>query len=112
MYDLLKRPEIEINNFKDLIELNYDDEVLEQVTINIKYEGYINKANKEALKMLEYENIKIPDNIDYNNVHNIAKEAKQKLSEIRPTSIGQAMRISGVNPVDITMLMVYLKRNK
>ena len=112
LYDLLKRPEIEINNFKDLIELNYDDEVLEQVTINIKYEGYINKANKEALKMLEYENIKIPDNIDYNNVHNIAKEAKQKLSEIRPTSIGQAMRISGVNPVDITMLMVYLKRNK
>ena len=112
LYDLLKRPEIEINNFKDLIELNYDDEVLEQVTINIKYEGYINKANKEALKMLEYENIKIPDNIDYNNVHNIAKEAKQKLSEIRPTSIGQAMRISGVNPADITMLMVYLKRNK
>ena len=54
----------------------------------------------------------IPEDLDYNEVHNIAKEAKQKLSEIRPNSIGQAMRISGVNPADITMLMVYLKRNK
>ena len=112
LYDLLKRPEIEINKFKDLIDLNYTNKVLEQVTINVKYEGYINKANKEALKMLEYENIKIPDDINYDLVHNIAKEAKQKLSEIRPTSIGQAMRISGVNPADITMLMVHLKRNR
>ena len=61
---------------------------------------------------LEYENIKIPNDIDYSLVHNIAQEAKQKLTEIKPTSIGQAMRISGVNPADITMLMVYMKRNK
>ena len=69
-------------------------------------------SKKEAEKMAEYDEIKIPEDIDYNLVHNIAKEAKQKLSEIMPTSIGQAMRISGVNPADITMLMVYLKRNK
>jgi len=112
LYDLLKRPEVEIDNLKKYINLNYDNEVLEQVSINVKYDGYIKKAIKEAEKMLEYDNIKIPDNIDYNVVHNIAAEAKQKLSEIRPTSIGQAMRISGVNPADITMLMVYLKRNR
>ena len=112
LYDLLKRPEIEINHLKKYIDLDYDKEVLEQVSINVKYEGYIKKALKEAEKMAEYDEIKIPEDIDYNLVHNIAKEAKQKLSEIRPTSIGQAMRISGVNPADITMLMVYLKRNK
>ena len=61
--------------------------------------------------MLNLENKKIPENIDYNNILNIASEARQKLSEIRPTSIGQASRISGVNPADISILMVYLKRN-
>jgi len=111
LYDLLKRPEIELVHLNKYLALEYSKEVLEQVTINVKYEGYIKKANKEAEKMLEYDNIKIPENIDYNKVHNIAAEAKQKLSEVRPTSIGQAMRISGVNPADITMLMVYLKRN-
>ncbi len=110
LYDLLKRPEINIKDLNKFIDLSYDEDVLEQVNINVKYEGYIVKANKEAEKMAAYENIKIPDNIDYEQIHNIAKEAKQKLSEIRPTSIGQAMRISGVNPSDITMLMVYLKR--
>jgi len=112
LYDLLKRPEIELKDLEKYINLNYAKEVLEQVSINIKYEGYIKKANKEAEKMIEYDSIKIPNDIDYTSVHNIAAEAKQKLSEIRPTSIGQAMRISGVNPADITMLMVYLKRNK
>ena len=112
LYDLLKRPEIEIENLSHYIDLNYSKEVLEQVNINVKYEGYIKKALKEAEKMLEYENIKIPSDIDYSLVHNIAQEAKQKLTEIRPASIGQAMRISGVNPADITMLMVYMKRNK
>lgn len=112
LYDLLKRPEVQIKDFAKFINLNYDEDVLEQVSINIKYEGYITKETKEALKMAEYDDIKIPDDINYDLVHNIAKEAKQKLGEIRPSSIGQAMRISGVNPSDITMLMVYLKRNK
>ena len=112
LYDLLKRPEIELHQLNKFIDLNYNKDVLEQVSINVKYEGYIKKAVKEAEKMLEYDNIKIPEEIDYNDVHNIAAEAKQKLSEIRPTSVGQAMRISGVNPADITMLMVHLKRNK
>lgn len=110
LYDLLKRPEISIDNIKHFIELDYTEEELEQVEINTRYEGYIKKALKEADKMLDLENKKIPEDIDYDSIPNIASEAKQKLNEIRPTSIGQALRISGVNPADISILMVYLKR--
>ena len=86
--------------------------MIEQVVINIKYDGYITKANKEAEKMLEYENIKLNDSIDYSLIPNLAKEAVQKLNDIKPISIGQALRISGVNPADISMILLYLKRNK
>ena len=111
LYDLLKRPEISIENIKHFITLDYDADVLEQVEINTRYDGYIKKALKDAEKMLSLENKLIPKNIDYNNIPNIASEAKQKLSEIQPTSIGQASRISGVNPADISILMVYLRKN-
>ena len=111
LYDLLKRPEISIENIEHFITLDYDADVLEQVEINTRYEGYIKKALKDAEKMLSLENKLIPKNIDYNNIPNIASEAKQKLSEIQPTSIGQASRISGVNPADISILMVYLRKN-
>ena len=110
LYELLKRPEIKMNNIKHFLDLDYEDEVQEQVEIGIKYEGYIEKSNKEALKMLDLDNKKIPENINYDSIHNLASEAKQKLKEIRPTSIGQALRISGVNPVDISLLMIYLKK--
>ncbi len=110
LYDLLKRPEISIENLKHFININYEKEVVEQVVINVKYEGYIKKAEKEALKMIELENKRIPENINYDKIHNLASEARQKLKEIKPTSIGQALRISGVNPADISILMVYLKR--
>ena len=111
-YDLLKRPEITIENIQKFIKLDYEEDVLEQVEINTKYEGYIKKANKEAERMLEYEKMLIPKDIDYKKVGNLASEARQKLSNIRPISIGQATRISGVNPSDITMLMIYIKRQK
>ena len=111
LYDLLKRPEISINNIMHFIDLNYDNEVLEQVEINTRYEGYIKKANKDAEKMLNLENKLIPEDINYEDIPNIASEARQKLSEIRPTSLGQASRISGVNPADISILMVYLRKN-
>ena len=113
MYNLLKRTEITIKLLQDnnLININYSNEVIEQVEINIKYEGYINKVNKEAEKMLKYEKKEIPKNIDYNNVPNLASEARQKLLKVSPTTIGQAMRISGVNPSDISILMIYLRKN-
>ena len=109
LYDLLKRPEIKINSLYKYIG-NYPKDVLEQVEINIKYEGYIKKAELEAQKMVDLDSKKIPIDIDYNKIHNLASEAKQKLNQIRPTSIGQAMRISGVNPVDISLLMIYIKK--
>ena len=112
LFDLLKRPEIKIKHVSKLINLTEKKDILEQVEINIKYEGYINKAQKEVRQMLKYENLIIPDNIDYDKMHNLASEAKQKLKAIMPTSLGQAMRISGVNPSDITILMIYLKKEE
>ena len=109
LYDLLKRPEIKISDLKQYLN-EYSKDVLEQVEINIKYEGYIKKAENEAKKMVDLDSKKIPENIDYDNIHNLASEAKQKLKTIKPTSIGQAMRISGVNPVDISLLMIYIKK--
>ena len=113
LYNLLKRPEITLEKLENvgLINLeNYANEVKQQVEIDIKYEGYITKANREAEKMIKLENKKIPDDIDYNKIPNIASEARQKLQEVRPSSIGQALRISGVNPADISILTVYLKK--
>ncbi|MDD5888196.1 MAG: tRNA uridine-5-carboxymethylaminomethyl(34) synthesis enzyme MnmG [bacterium] len=111
LYELLKRPEITLEHINHFIEIPQDQEVGEEVEINIKYEGYIKKAEKEAERMLSLEEKRIPQNIDYTKVPNLASEARQKLSEINPTTIGQASRISGVNPADISILMVYLKRS-
>ena len=110
LYDFLKRPEITFEHIKHFIDLKTTPEIEEQITVAIKYEGYIAKANKEALKMVDLDNKKIPDDINYDAIHNLASEAKQKLKKIQPTSIGQALRISGVNPADISLIMVYLKK--
>ena len=109
-YNLLKRPEINMDIVKKYIDINFSEEVIEQVEISIKYEGYIKKAEKDAEKLINLENKKIPEDINYDDIHNIASEAKQKLKEVKPTSIGQALRISGVNPADISILMIYLKK--
>lgn len=106
----IKRPENSIFDIEDKLDKKYTKEELEQVEIILKYEGYIKKINKEAERMLKLEFKKIPEDIDYNKIVNIASEARQKLNKIRPTSIGQASRISGVNPSDISILMVYMKR--
>lgn len=110
LYDFLKRPEVNFSHIQHFIELDLSNEIEEQITVSIKYEGYIAKANKEALKMVDLDNKKIPEDINYDAIHNLASEAKQKLKKIMPTSIGQALRISGVNPADISLIMVYLKK--
>ncbi len=116
---LIKRPEINYHTIKELalsqdtiITSCYDkiDEVLEQVEIDIKYEGYINKSLEQAQRMKNYELKNIPDNINYDLIDNIALEAREKLKKIQPKTIGQASRISGVNPADISVLMVYIER--
>ena len=108
--EYLKRPEVKISDYADKLSKKYTKEALEQVEINHKYEGYIIKAKKEAEKMIRLGKKKIPEDIDYEKVDNLATEARQKLEKIRPRTIDQATRISGVNPSDISILMVYLKR--
>lgn len=110
LIDLLKRPEIKINYFVEYFQNEYKKEILDIVETQIKYEGYISKTNKEVEKMLKLESKQIPEDIDYDKVKNIASEARQKLKLVRPKNIGQASRISGVNPADISILTVYLKK--
>ena len=114
LFDLLKRPEITIEKLINIQKVPsvYSKEVIEQVEISIKYSGYILKEEKDVLKMQEMENIKIPLDIDYDKVINLASEARDKLKKVRPLSLGQASRISGVNPSDIAMLSIYLKKEK
>ena len=88
-------------------ELPFD--VVEQVNINIKYDGYIRRQQRQGEKFKKLESKIIPDDLDYNEVKSLRIEAKQKLTEMRPSSIGQASRISGVSPADISVLLVYLE---
>ena len=107
---LIKRPQINMLFLDKLIDIPFSQEIKEQVEIHYKYEGYIKKSIIEAEKMLKLEKKQIPEDIDYDKVKNIASEARQKLKEVRPQTIAQAIRISGVNPSDISVLSVYLKK--
>ena len=112
--DLLKRPEMKYEQIITVVppEEKKSEEVAEQVEIFIKYEGYIEKSMQQVERMKKMENKRIPDNIDYNAITGIAKEAKANLSSVRPLSIAQASRISGVNPADISILLVYIEQGK
>ena len=112
VYECLKNPASNLNQIiKDFnLNLTYPQDIVDEVEIQIKYEGYIKKVEREAEKTLKNEEKQIPENIDYDKVPNLASEARQKLKEVRPFNIGQALRISGVNPSDISILLVYLKR--
>ena len=111
-YELLRRPGVKLSRLLDHIGIDYDENIANQVEIEVKYEGYIEKEKKEAERMLKMDAVKLPDDIDYLNVDNLALEARQKLDKIRPSSLGQASRISGINPSDIQVLAIYLKQNK
>ena len=109
---MIRRPELD---YDCLVELDperksLDPAVTEQVNINIKYEGYISRQMKQVEQFKKMENKLIPEDIVYEDVHNLRKEAIQKLGAIRPHSIGQASRISGVSPSDISVLMVYIEQ--
>ncbi len=114
MADLLRRPEL---NYEMLGEIDEErqplpEEVTEQVEINIKYEGYIQRQMVQVEKFKKLENRKLPNDIDYKQMHGLRLEAQQKLDQIRPASIGQASRISGVTPADVSVLLIYLEQNK
>jgi tRNA uridine 5-carboxymethylaminomethyl modification enzyme len=112
--DLLRRPEISYDTVERMIEQGPDlsPEVKEQVEIQIKYEGYIKKADEQVARMRKMEDKKIPENIDYDDINGIATEAKEKLKKVRPLSVGQASRIAGVNPADVSILAVYIEQGK
>lgn len=110
--DLLKRPEINYARLEEIIDPdpNLPEIVKEQVEIQIKYEGYIKKSLEQVERMRKMEDKKIPEDIDYDAINGIANEAREKLKEVRPLSVGQASRISGVNPADISILLVYIEQ--
>ncbi|MBR3266393.1 MAG: tRNA uridine-5-carboxymethylaminomethyl(34) synthesis enzyme MnmG [Erysipelotrichaceae bacterium] len=111
-YELLKRPGVSLKELIRYMDVHYEEEIIAQVEIEIKYEGYIEKARKEADRMRKMDNIRLRDDIDYLHLENLALEARAKLDKIRPASLGQASRISGINPSDIQVLAIYLKQNK
>ena len=114
MEDLIKRPELSYEFLREIDEDRPDlpEDVQEQVNINLKYEGYIAKQMRQVASYQKLENKKIPDGIDYDGVGSLRLEAIQKLKEYRPASVGQASRISGVSPADISVLLIYLEKIK
>ena len=117
MFKVFSRPQIDLDDFirfdkvKQYVEDNdLDDEILEQAEIQVKYSGYIDKERNNAEKLIRLEEMKIPENFDYEKIKSMSIEAKQKLSKIRPVTISQASRISGVSPSDISVLLIYMGR--
>ena len=112
--DLLKRPEMTYAHIEQITpsEKPLTDEIKEQVEIQIKYEGYIQKSLQQVDRLKKMEDKKIPENIDYDAINSLASEARQKLKTVRPLTVAQASRISGVNPADISILLVYLEQGK
>jgi tRNA uridine 5-carboxymethylaminomethyl modification enzyme len=114
---MFSRPQIELEDMmqfekvKQYVASNaIDQEILEQAEIQVKYSGYIEKERNNADKLTRLEDVKIPDNFDYHKIKSMSIEAKQKLSAIRPVTISQASRISGVSPSDVSVLLIYMGR--
>ena len=110
--EFLRRPEVlyeDVINFIGPAAEVLDEKIIELIETEVKYEGYISKALDQVEKMKRMEEKRIPANIDWDDIDSIATEARQKFKKINPETIGQASRISGVNPADISILMVYLE---
>ena len=117
MFKVFSRPQIDLDDFLKfekvanyVAENNLDREILEQAEIQVKYSGYIEKERNNADKLTRLEDVKIPENFDYNKIKSMSIEAKQKLSKIRPVTISQASRISGVSPSDVSVLLIHMGR--
>ena len=111
---ILTRPNMTLEKLEEIdfikeVTQQYSTEVKEQAEINIKYKGYIEKEKDNVAKLSRLETIRIPDNFDYDILKSLSSEAKQKFNKVRPKTIAQAARISGVSPADINILLIYLK---
>ncbi|MGB4218807.1 MAG: tRNA uridine-5-carboxymethylaminomethyl(34) synthesis enzyme MnmG, partial [Bacillota bacterium] len=112
--DLLKRPSL---SYQDMARFGFDvkdlpPDVISEIEVQLKYDAYLRKQEREIEQFAHMESRAIPPDLDYYEVRNISTEAKQKLSKVRPRSLGQASRISGVTPSDITMLMLHLRKTE
>ena len=112
--ELIRRPELDYKKVASLDKQRkkLPEDVIEQVDINIKYSGYIERQKKQVKNFKKLENKRIPENFDYTDVKNLRIEAMQKLNLYQPVNIGQASRISGVSPADISVLLIYLEQQK
>lgn len=110
--DLIKRPNVETKTICQLHDIEIDEKLANQLDIEIKFEGYISKTRREAANLIRLEKQPLPYDLDYDKIVNLSIEAKEKLLKVRPLTIGQASRISGVNPADIITIQIYLKQSK
>ncbi len=113
LWELLRRPEIQIQDFCDfgLLAL-HDIDIMEQIEIQSKYEGYINKQNEQVARFDKMDNKLLPEDLNFEEVYGLSNEARQKLEKVRPVSIGQALRVSGINPADINILLIFLEKKR
>ena len=112
IYDAVKRPGVELADILELMDIDLNHEYIFQVQVDIKYEGYIKKALKEAEKLRLMENIKLSVDMDFEAIQNLSTEGAQRLNAVKPLTMGQASRISGVNPADIAILAMVLKQRE
>ncbi|MBP3398573.1 MAG: tRNA uridine-5-carboxymethylaminomethyl(34) synthesis enzyme MnmG [Erysipelotrichaceae bacterium] len=112
LYELVRRPHVSLIELAHVLKLEMDAKTARQAEIEIKYEGYIEKAKKEAERLLKMDFTKLPENMDYDEVEHLSLEGRQKLKKIMPATMGQASRISGVNPADIAVLAMHLEKRR
>lgn len=112
LYELVRRPHVSLIEVAQALGVSLDPKAARQAEIEIKYEGYIEKAKKEAERLLKMDRTKLPENINYDDVEHLSLEGRQKLKKIMPATMGQASRISGVNPADIAVLAMYLEKRR
>lgn len=108
--DLLKRPKVTIHGLSSITNVDYPPVIAQQVEIQIKYQGYIEKAKRDAKHLEQMEKVALCEDLDYLHMDNLSLEARQKLDQIRPATLGQASRISGINPSDIALLVMKMKK--
>lgn len=111
-YELLRRPHVECRGLQPYLEIDVDEKIAKQVEIECKYEGYIEKAKKEAAKLEHMDKVQIPLNFSYDEIQHLSLEGRQKLNKIQPETLGQASRISGVSPADIAVLAMVMEQKK
>ena len=110
--EIIRRPHVRAKDIAKILNLDIPEDLLASLEIAIKYEGYINKAKKEAYRLEKMEKMRLREDIDYLHMDNLSLEARQKLDRVKPSTLGQASRISGINPSDLQVIAIYMKNSK